>query len=176
MKFKKIAVLTSEDSWFVPYAHRLSTELKKKGYITAVFENHSDVDDAEIVFVLSYFQKIPADFFKKHTHTLIVHESDLPKGRGWSPLFWQILEGENEIPIVLFGANEGIDKGDIYLKDTITLEGHELHNEIREKQADKTIELCLRFLSEYENIKPVKQEGGSTSYDRRSAKNSRLDV
>jgi methionyl-tRNA formyltransferase len=105
-----------------------------------------------------------------------VHESDLPKGRGWAPLFWQILEGRNKIPIVLFEATEKMDSGDIYIKDFIKFEGHELHDEIRKKQAEKTIELCLKFLNKYGKLKPKKQKGSPTFYRKRTPADSELNI
>ena len=50
------------------------------------------------------FKIIEKEFLSKHKHNIAVHESSLPKGRGWAPLFWQILEGKNTMPIVLFEA------------------------------------------------------------------------
>jgi methionyl-tRNA formyltransferase len=177
MIFKKIAVLTSKQSWFVRYARNLVTILKGKGYKAKLFFRHEDIDERyQIVFVLSYFRLISEDCLKKRKHNLVIHESDLPKGRGWSPLFWQILEGKNIIPIVLFEVNKKMDEGDIYIKDFIVYEGHELHNELREKQALKTIELCSKFLDEYEHMKPVSQKGKAAYYKKRTFLDSKLDI
>ena len=177
MTFKKIAVVTSKESWFIPYAKKFVETLKSNGYESERFNCYMDVDDSyEIVFMLSYFEVADKSFLEKHKHVLVVHESDLPHGKGWAPLFWQILEGKNETPIGLFEASGKVDSGDIYLKDTMKLEGHELHEEIREKQAMKTTELCLNFLENYENLKPQKQEGKESEYKRRTPEDSELDI
>lgn len=177
MKFKKIAVLTTRESWFAPYAKKLVSILKKKNFKATVFFRHQDIDeDYQVVFILSYFRIIEKIFLKKHIHNLVVHESALPKGRGWAPLFWQILERKNKIPIVLLEASEGVDEGEIYIKDYIIYEGHELHDELREKQAKKTIELCTRFLDKYSEIRPIKQIGPPTYYKKRTPMNSELNV
>lgn len=159
MNFKKIAVLTSKKSWFVPYTQELVNILNNKGYETKLFFYHEEIsEEFEIVFILSYFKIIPYEFLKKHKHNLVIHESDLPEGRGWAPLFWQILENKNKIPIVLFEATENVDEGEIYLKDYILLREDEIYDEIRKKQAIKSTELCLKFLENYETLKPVKQQ------------------
>jgi methionyl-tRNA formyltransferase len=177
MNFDKIAVLTSKDSWFVPYAKKFIRILKSKGYKAKLFFDHKYIDDSfPVVFILSYFKIIDKEALKKHKHNLVVHASDLPKGRGWAPLFWQILEGKSKIPIVLFEATEKVDSGDVYIKDYIKFEGHELHDEIREKQAEKTIELCLKFLDEYGKLKPKKQKGTPTFYRRRTPADSELNI
>lgn len=175
--FDSVAVLTSSESWFMPYAENFVSSLQKEEKSAELFNDHKDIPESyQIVFILSYFRLIEEEFLKLHKHNLVVHESDLPKGRGWAPLFWQILEGKNRIPIVLFEAQAGADEGDIYLKDFIELTGHELHDEIRHLQAEKTISLCNRFLVEYSDIKPVKQQGEPTVYPKRTPKDSQLDI
>ncbi|MDD5356026.1 MAG: UDP-4-amino-4,6-dideoxy-N-acetyl-beta-L-altrosamine N-acetyltransferase, partial [Candidatus Omnitrophica bacterium] len=176
--FDNVAVLTSEESWFVPYARHFVGILNALGHNAKLFHDHEDLThNFQIVFILSYFKIVrKKEFLDKHKHNLVVHESDLPKGRGWAPLFWQILEGKNKIDIVLFEAKEGIDEGDIYLKDAIEFQGHELHDAIREKQAHKTMQLCLKFLSKYKSLKPIPQEGEATYYEKRAPKNSQLDI
>jgi methionyl-tRNA formyltransferase len=171
----KIGILTSQTSSFAPFALGLKEDLHKRGYVAEVFNNHEEISsDYNIVFILSYFRKIPADALRRHLHNLVVHASDLPRGRGWAPFFWQILEKKNKIPIVLFEATEELDAGPIYLKDAIVLEGHELHDELRSKQAHKCIELCLRFLSE--NPKPVSQRGEPSFYRKRTQDDGELDI
>lgn len=173
-KINKIAILTSKQSWFFPYAIKFVQIL---GQHSKLFTDYKNIaNDYDIVFILSYFHIIPEQYLKKHKHNLVVHESDLPKGKGWSPLFWQILEGKKKIPIVLFEASRGIDEGDIYIKDFILFEGHELHDEIRKKQAQKTIELCLRFLEEYDKLNAKKQKGKSTFYEKRTTIDSELNI
>ena len=177
MTITTIAILTTESSWFLPYAKELTESLYQNYYHVKLFYNHEDIPDTyDIIFILSYFRIIPQEYLDKHYHNLVVHESDLPQGKGWSPLFWQVLEGKNRIPIVLFEAGGLVDSGDIYFKDYIELEGHELNQEIRHKQAIKTIELCKRFLGEYKNLKPVKQKGKETIYPKRTFLDSELDI
>lgn len=177
LSLKKIAVLTSKTSWFWAYSKKLVILLRKRRYKAKIFCRHEDIDETfEVVFMLSYFKIISEDFLKKHKHNLVVHESQLPAGRGWAPLFWQILERKNSIPIVLLEANKDADDGPIYIKNNIFLSGYELYNEIRRKQAEKTIELCLRFLSEYKRLKPLQQFGKPAFYRRRNPFDSRLDI
>lgn len=175
MNFKRIAVLTSQESWFVSFAQKLVEILKSKSYEAKLFFRHEGVgDDFPIVFILSYFGIIKKRFLQRHVHNLVVHESNLPKGRGWAPLFWQILEGKNKIPVVLFEATDRVDAGGVYIKDFIVLKGYELYDQIRERQAEKTIELCLRFLDGYEALKLKKQKGTPTFYRKRTPPDSEL--
>jgi len=172
-----IAILTSKTSWFQPYAKKLVKILKERDWKVQLFFRHEDIDDNfNLVFILSYFRIIEKKFLEKHANNLVIHESNLPQGRGWAPLFWQILEGKNKIPIVLFEARKETDTGEIYLKDVIELKGHELHDEIRKNQALKTIELCLLFIQKYKQITPKKQKGIPSYYPKRTPKDSELNI
>ncbi len=175
--FDRIAIVTSSQSWFVPFARGFADQLMKSGYHAELFHDHKDIPEGfQVSFLLSYYRIVEKKYLEMRRHNLVVHESALPKGRGWAPLFWQILEGVNKIPVCLIEAAEKMDEGDIYLKDDITYEGHELRGDLREKQALKTIDLCIRFLDEYENLKPVKQKGKVTCYKKRTPADSELDV
>ena len=172
-----IAILTEKDGWFVQYAKKLMTQFHKLGYSPDLFYDHLDISDRyEIVFILSYFRVFENDELSKHKHNIVIHESDLPKGKGWSPYAWQIIEGKNSIPVTMFEANEGIDSGEIYFKDYIELDGSELYDDIKNKQALKKIEMCISFVLNYDDMVSYRQEGQETFYRRRFPDDSELDV
>ena len=106
----------------------------------------------------------------------MVHESELPKGKGWSPVTWQVLEGKNDITVSLFEATSEIDAGKIYLQKKMSLKGFELLDEIKHMQGLKTIELILDFINNIDKIIGRDQNGESTFYERRSEKDSKLDI
>lgn len=110
-------------------------------------------------------------------HNLVVHESDLPHGKGWSPLTWQILEGKNQIPVTMIEAEEKVDSGVIYAQEWIDFQGHELVEELRAAQAKATIRLCEKFVSRYPGIVDAAREqtGEENFYPRRKPGDSRLD-
>lgn len=176
---KTVSLLTTESSWFNRYgfAEKLLAELSSLGYSCEQYFSHSSFNQKrDICFMLSYFRIVPREFLDYHFHNIVVHESDLPEGKGWSPLFWQILENKNIIPVTLFEASEEFDAGPYYIKDFIFCDGYELYYDLRRKQANKTIELCIRFLKEYAELKPINQNGRSTYYRRRTPEDSKLDI
>lgn len=175
--FDKVCIVTDKNSWFLQYGKELVQQIVDKCEIEALFfTNHRKLpSDTEVVFLLSYFSIVSKKFIKKFKHVLVVHESDLPKGKGWAPFFWQIIEGKNEIPVVLFEASQDIDSGPVWLKDSIKLEGHELHDELRLKQAETTKRLCINFLNNYSKIRPKAQVGQESNYSKRSLEDSNLD-
>ena len=169
-----IAILTTLAQWFVPYAKKLNNEIKN----SRLFFNHKDLDNSfDIVFILSYHNIISKEFLSKNKHNIVIHASALPKGKGWAPLFWQVLEGVKEIPFTMFEASEGVDNGDIYMQKVLQLTGYELNEELREKQAKHTMNMCIEFVNNYEKYKKATPQNGVESfYPKRDANDSKLDI
>ncbi|MDB2624725.1 hypothetical protein N9Y10_00865, partial [Flavobacteriaceae bacterium] len=135
---------------------------------------HEEVIEGDVLCLLSC-EKI----FKKlhlNKYNLVVHESYLPKGKGWSPLTWQILEGSSKIPITLFEALEKIDSGVIYNQDFIELNGDELLPEIKHRQGIKTIDLIVDFIENIDKVIGREQIGEETFYPKRKSQDSELDI
>ncbi len=134
------------------------------------------IKNQNITFVLGYTKKLPNKFLISNKMVLIIHESNLPKGKGFSPIQWQLLKNKKKIKTCLFAATNFLDSGDIIHKDTIIFKGTELYDEIREKQAISSINLINKFLKTYPNIKRNKQTGISTFYRRRTPEDSRINI
>lgn len=169
----KVAILTSPNQWFIPYAKELQRQIPQ---CDLYFSCEDFKQSYTLVFILSYHQILSSEFLQQHRHNLVIHASNLPKGKGWSPLFWQVLEGSNEIVFTLFSADTCVDSGDIYLQKTLYLKGMELYEELRDKQAKMCQEMCLEFLASYPYIAPKKQEGKESFYPKRTPKDSELDI
>jgi len=173
----KISIVTDKSSWINAYIPTLRAQLQKKGHGVRWIHDDHHVQQGDLAFYLSYGKIVGRAILQRNTHNLVVHESDLPKGKGWSPVTWQVLKGRKRIPVTLFEAVEALDAGPIYLKTTFALEGHELIDEIRRLQAEKTLALCTSFVQRYPGIvkQATPQRGRSTFYARRRAEDSRLD-
>ncbi len=173
---KKIDILVDNDSWILPYAAELADELKSMGYTTKLVRKVSDLESGWVCFFLGCTQIVNDDVLDKHEYNLVVHESDLPEGKGFAPMAWQILEGKEEITFCLFEATNKVDAGRIWIKESISLSGYELNNEWRDLQGEKTKELCLKFVNRSDEMVPQEQEGVATFYKRRGPKDSQLDI
>lgn len=170
----KIALLTSKNQWFEHYVQELSVML---GNVDIYFKHEELIRPYDIVFILSYHRIISEKYLNLNKHNIVIHESNLPEGKGWAPLFWQVLEGKNEITFSMFEAGQGVDDGDIYFQSTLSLTGYELNQELRHKQAQLIIEMCQEFIKNYSlYIPPKKQEGIETFYPKRSPSDSELDI
>jgi methionyl-tRNA formyltransferase len=170
----KIQILTDHPgSWMVSYASTLNDMLIGDGHQSVHLFRHEEVKAGDILLMLSC-EKI---FNQLHLNrmNLVVHESALPKGRGWSPLTWQIIEGAREIPVTLFEASEKVDAGPVYLSENIHFDGTELIEELRKKQAEATIRLVRKFCANPAQYPPVSQEGEPSYYRKRTPEDARLN-
>ena len=73
--------------------------------------------------------------------TLIIHDSLLPKYRGFAPMNWAIINGERETGVTLFHIAEGVDCGPII---------NQLSTEISLQDTAKTVD--ERIIKLYEEI------------------------
>ena len=148
IKFNIQVLVDNTDSWYIPYAKKIVNELKRKHNVRLIHK-HEDVEKGDVLFLISCNKKFNNLYL--NNCNIVIHESDLPKGKGWSPLTWQVLEGQSEIFVTLFEASEEIDAGKIYYKNKIVLMGHELLSEIRHKQGIITNQLIRRFIKDFQS-------------------------
>ena len=85
-------------------------------YNIEISHSHQEVQRQDIVFILGYTKILNDAFIKSNKLNLVIHESALPKGKGFAPVQWQILEGAKFIPICLIEATSEVDSGDIIYK------------------------------------------------------------
>lgn len=167
-------LVDNPNSWIIPYAKELCLELNEIGCYTGLVNNHEEIKKGDILVLLGCEKKFTN--LELNKHNLVVHESDLPLGKGWSPLTWQVLEGKKIIPVTLFEAVNEVDSGDIYAQKKIFLDGSELLKEIKQAQGIVTKELIHEFIREYPKVQGRAQEGETSFYHKRTYSNNELDV
>lgn len=174
----KIVILSDSASWINSTVELLAVHWEELGHEISRGHDLQDLSTADFCFCLSFSKILNREIRDLFRHTLVVHASELPSGKGWSPLTWQILEGKNQIPVSLFEADDSVDSGSIYAQVHIDFEGYELIDRLRGKLAGATYELCSWFVSEYpvSASQPRIQNGVESFYSRRVPADSRLDV
>ena len=138
------------------------------------------VDEAkggDFLFLISVQEIVRADVRARYRFTLVIHPSDLPKGRGWSPQVWTILEGESRIRVTMLEAVDKVDSGPIWAQRDIHLHGHELWNEVAELIGAAELELMSYAIANADSV-PVREQDDRTAtyYRRRTPADSALDV
>lgn len=113
---------------------------------------------------------LPKEIYKNYK-CVVFHVSDVPNGRGGSPVQNQIADGITETKISAIAVNEGLDTGDVYCKECLSLEGSA--EEIFIRSSKIVFEKMIPYIIN-NNPKPVKQEAGGYVYKRRKPKDSEL--
>jgi methionyl-tRNA formyltransferase len=140
-----------------------------------IYRDYRELTGGDLLFLVSCHQivrKPTRDLFK---HALVLHASDLPRGRGMSPHIWQIIEGKTEITLTLLEANDPLDSGDIWAQRRICFEGYELYDEINAKVFAAEVELMTWALDNWDRVEPMPQTGEPTYYRKRTPEDSRID-
>jgi methionyl-tRNA formyltransferase len=102
---KKITPLAEENQIPIFYSH----EIKPNNYSTILLRCQPD-----IAFAIGWRFIIPQKAYTIPAKgTLIIHDSLLPKYRGFAPMNWAIINGETKTGVSLFFIAEGIDCGPI---------------------------------------------------------------
>jgi methionyl-tRNA formyltransferase len=172
----KVSVLCSSESHPI-YPH-LRTWVKNLGAIHQVelVSKKADLAGGDILFLISCHEIIGQQDRQMYRASLVIHASDLPQGRGWSPHIWQILEGKNKITVSLIEAEDKVDTGAIWAQRHLELEGHELSGEINDKLFAIELDLMNHALDVLGSEGPVPQDDRPSSYyAQRKPEDSRLD-
>jgi len=98
------------------------------------------------------------------------HETDLPYGRGGSPLQNLISRGHKETVVSALKMTNELDAGPIYLKTPLSLEG--LAEEIFIRNSHIVAEMIKKIITE--NPTPKEQVGEPTIFKRRKPLESRI--
>lgn len=177
LKNMKLSILSTDPRHpVVPRLQQWQGEMETLGHSVSLCFDKKDLASGDILFLVSCGQMIGDTERQKFQAVLVLHASDLPRGRGWSPHIWSILGGANQITVSLLEASEPVDSGAIWLKTKFTLEGYELLPEINAKLFAAELLLMTQAVEQFETIKPIHQEGDPGPYMAlRSPADSQLD-
>ncbi len=122
------------------------------------------------MFFAHWSQKVPREIIET-TECVCFHMTDLPYGRGGSPLQNLILKDKKtETNLSAFRMEQELDAGPIYGKTSLSLAGSA--REIFGRAAVRMMEMIEKIvLTEPE---PYPQEGKATTFQRRTPKESEL--
>ena len=123
----------------------------------------------EIIFFPHWSYRIDPRIFGRFK-SVIFHMTDLPFGRGGSPLQNLIVRGIYETKISALRCVEEVDGGPIYLKRPLSLYGSA--EEIFLRASGIIEEMIVEILER--NPKPVPQQGEPTPFKRRRPEESNL--
>ncbi len=106
----------------------------------------------DVICVVAYGKILPKELLSIPKFGCInVHGSLLPKYRGAAPIQWAVLNGETKTGITTIFMDEGMDTGDIILKEETDIGENETTGELWDRLAKIGGKLLVKTLKEIEN-------------------------
>lgn len=174
----KISILCSDESHPVnAFLQRWITRNRDSHQISLV-RKKKELLGGDILFLVSCSEIVSAADRAFYRASLVLHASNLPVGRGWSPHIWQIIGGAQEVTLSLLEAEDKVDSGRIWHQTTFLVPKHALWNEINERLFNAEIKLIDLAVHEFDTVIPKPQDIAMmpTYYPRRTPDASKLDA
>ena len=124
----------------------------------------------KIIFFIRWSKIITKKIYKNYL-CVQFHSSNLPKGRGGSPIQNQILLGKKKTKLTAFKVSNNIDAGPICLKKNLSLEGSA--EEIFKRMELTSIKMIYKIIK-LKKLRFNKQIGKPTFFKRRKNSESRI--
>ena len=116
-----------------------------------------------VFLVAAFGQIIPKAILEMKKYGCInVHASLLPRYRGAAPIQWAVINGEKESGVTIMQMDEGLDTGDMLLKETVPLEEKETGGSLFDKLSRVGADLCVKALKELEKGTIVSEKQGES--------------
>jgi methionyl-tRNA formyltransferase len=167
-------IILSEKSWNSNLANQLKLQ-----FLFSEWKTINSKEDFNIDFLLEYspnkifiphWSHIITPEIYENYECIVFHMTDLPFGRGGSPLQNLIIRGVKTTKISAIKVKKGLDTGDVYLKRTLKLDG--TANEIFQRSTFIIEEMISDIIKN--KIKPVPQVGEIVEFKRRKPEESNI--
>lgn len=121
--------------------------------------------EADVIIVVAYGLIIPSNILGAKKYGCInVHPSNLPKHRGAAPLQRTIIEGDKETAICIMYMDEGIDTGDVIIRENFALSPKVTLQELHDKCAKLGSNLLMKALDNIDHLPRHKQNEDGATY------------
>ena len=167
-------IIVSEKEWNKKLISKLKNEHKDVNWL--LINNRNDFNTNVLgalkvnkIFIPHWSYIIPEEVYSNY-ECIVFHMTDLPYGRGGSPLQNLIVRGHIATKISALKVVEELDAGPIYLKKDLSLAGNA--EEIF-KRANQIIELMIIEIISKE-LKTEKQQGEVVKFKRRKPEDSNI--
>ena len=126
--------------------------------------------DPDFIFFPHWSYYIPEQIYENY-ECVVFHETDLPFGRGGSPIQNLIVRGYDETVISAIKVTKELDAGPIYMKHPLSLDG--TVSQILTRASDIVFGEMIPKIIEC-NMTPVQQTGEPTVFKRRKREDGQI--
>ncbi|MCH2539011.1 MAG: hypothetical protein MK000_01485 [Anaerolineales bacterium] len=166
-------IVATVGSWNVSRFHQWESDNQHDVHLItgqAEFNLEAVIEFApHYIFFPQWYWKIPEAIFENY-ECVVFHMTDLPFGRGGSPLQNLILRGIYRTQLSAIRVVEVMDSGPVYLKHPLSLHGSA--TEIYIRASETTFEMIDEILES--RLTPKNQKGEVVKFKRRTASESEI--
>lgn len=142
-----------------PYVQKIEDFCHKNGCLFFLQRDISQppasafiLDNTDLLFGFSWRYLIPPEIYKStRLGSFVIHDSLLPRYRGFSPLVWALINGERDVGVTLFEMAEAVDSGRIVGQTSIEVGDEDDIGTIRSKSTIATVGLLERHFASLAN-------------------------
>jgi methionyl-tRNA formyltransferase len=176
LELKNISIIISSEDhpinlWIDSWLREQSDDLNVE-----IIRSPAEAKGGDICFLISCTDILPIAVRELYSSVLVIHASDLPEGRGWSPHIWHIIGGGEKITVSLIEASEKVDQGDIWKKYCYNIPDYFLYDDIISIVNQAHVDLMDYAINNYGIVRPTPQslEIKPTYFQRRTALDSEI--
>lgn len=149
-------------------ARELGIETRQpKGVRSGPFPKNYGALELDLAVVVAYGRILTTQLLNVPKHGCINgHGSLLPRWRGAGPIQWSLLSGDAQTGVCVMQMDEGMDTGDVLLREAIDIGPNETQSELGERLSHLTAKLCLEAVNRYGELTPEPQPGGGITHAR----------
>lgn len=132
----------------------------------------------DICIVMGWYYIIKSELLESIQGGFIgIHYSLLPQHRGFAPVVWSIIDGDDTTGFSVFSLNCDMDSGMLWYQERIDIKKEEYISDVIEKLEEKVLDFFDRhFLDLLQgNMKPYKQTGVVSYGAKRTPSDGRID-
>lgn len=171
----KISILCTDprhpvNAWIEAWAAAVSSRADVR-----ILRDYRELQGGDYLFLVSCHQIIRKPTRDLFRHTLVLHASPLPQGRGMSPHIWAILEGQTELTLTLLEAADDLDSGAIWHQIRFEVPATALVDEIHQRLFEAEIAMLDWALDNLHTAQPRPQTGEPSYYRKRTPADSEID-
>ncbi len=143
-----------------------------------IVQKKAQLQGGDFLFLISCSEIITASDRAPYKACLVLHASDLPKGRGWSPHIWELVQGAEAITLSMLEAEDKVDSGRIWRKTRIVVPKDALWDEINHLLFAAEVEMMDYAVQNYGQVQPHVQSDTdqATYFPKRTPLDSRVDA
>lgn len=127
----------------------------------------------DLIVVVAYGQILPKRILDiPKTYCINIHASLLPRYRGAGPIQWCILDGEKVTGVTSMIMAEGLDTGDMLIKDSLEIGENETADELHDRLSELGAKVLLDTVKVIKSgdVHPEKQDDSLSNYAPRLTK------